>query len=450
MKDRWFNQSTLLFLIVIGVLSHCSKDRIQNPQNRVLHLTILSGNNQIGVAGENLNLPIRVQVKNLDQLPVADVAVLFKSVEGGGTTSSPTMRTNGSGIAEVMWKIGPNYNVLEVVLLSSTYEAGPCYIYAETENPSGLNSAKTLNSLRKLNNLYEMTFYGDYSSILDRMNRKYGGADILDANQFYCSLFTAFGNPNMQLLGRSYDLPIEWPECLVLICRTNPPDGYASITPVRLREIGFPVGTDFDNMLFIEKKKLLDAVFYCPDGINEHGVVAGLANYPSHRFVPDPSKSSIYIHLLVREILDHARNVEEAIEIANQYNIFSSSTPHETSIEIHTMVADPSDKSAILEFSDGELRIIPNTESWQVMTNSPIHNRTIDEMRSECVRFKKIYDSLQSVNGNIDWESGMNILTQVCWPSTAWSAIYDMTNKKIILAHYCDFENLYHISLNNE
>ena len=57
---------------------------------------------------------------------------------------------------------------------------------------------------------------------------------------------------------------------------------------------------------------------------------------------------------------------------------------------------------------------------------------------------------LKSANGSINRMEAMNILEQVAFkPGTEWSAIYDMTNRKIVLAIDYDFENLYHFDFEN-
>jgi hypothetical protein len=44
----------------------------------------------------------------------------------------------------------------------------------------------------------------------------------------------------------------------------------------------------------------------------------------------------------------------------------------------------------------------------------------------------------------------MDILEQVAFkPGTEWSAIYNMTNRQIVLAIDYDFQNLYHFEFEN-
>ena len=315
---------------------------------------------------------------------------------------------------------------------------------------SDFDTLKTINSLEKLDdNLYTITFYGDYGQILDDVNQEFTGnsysAMIRDSiANFYCSLFSVFGNPNVKFFGRSFDNPPQW-RCLTLVGRYNPPDGYSSIALMRMRDIGYGVGTDFENLSYNEKLPLIEAAFHVPDGINEHGVVAALANVTSWNYTPDSGKKTIWITLLVREILDHAKNVDEAIAIAQNYNVCC---PAPGRLNVHTMVADPSGKSVILEMYNGELMVVENTEQWHVVTNSPSYNVPIEQQKAACGRFRTIYNSLETADGNIGESNGLNLLQNVGYPYTQWSAVYNMTEKKVTLSLDYDFNNLFYFSFN--
>jgi penicillin V acylase-like amidase (Ntn superfamily) len=211
-----------------------------------------------------------------------------------------------------------------------------------------------------------------------------------------------------------------------------------------MRDFGYGVSTNFQDLSFEEKIPLLEAAYHPPDGINEHGVVVGLANVRPLDYAPDLNKESIWITILVREILDHARDVNEAAAIANQYNICC---PTSTSLGIHVLVADPTGHSIILELYNGELQVIPNSESWQVLTNSPVFNLSIEQQIDACGRYRAVYEALESANGNIDQEEGMNILQSVGNPFTQWSAMYNMSDRSIALVLDYQFNKVFHFSL---
>lgn len=318
---------------------------------------------------------------------------------------------------------------------------------------NGLDTLCTINSLVKLDeNLYTITFYGDYSDIVEDVNEQFTSSDILTKDgssrevDYFCSLFSAFGNPQQTLFGRSFDNPAGW-RCLTLLGRYNPPNGYRSLALVRMRDFGYEAGTNFDNLTLEEKIPLIEAAFHPPDGINEHGVVAGLANAPVQSYTPDPEKESIWITLLVRKILDNAGNVDEAVSIAQQYNICC---PNSKSLGVHVLVADPSGKSVVLEMYDGQLQVIPNSEPWHVLTNSRAYNLSIDIQRANCWRYEYIYGQLQLKDGEFTQNDSEFILSQVGNPYTQWSAVYDMSNKGMTLFLDYDFTKPFSFSLMDE
>ena len=443
--SRFHQRALILFFILTGLFLECSKETnlVQNPfGHSEITINITSGDNQTGKGGELLDKPVILQILDSEEKPVKNMEINVVVVEGGGRiVNSTDLFSDFRGFAEIEWQIGSGYNAARVSVSNELYPASPCYIYAQGENPVGMNITRTLNSLKQEgNNFYSMSFYGDYTDMLENVNRRYvggvGSGSNLEKN-YFCSLFTAFGNTKRYLFGRSFDNPAGW-ECLTLMGRFNPPDGYRSIAPSRMRDYGYQIGTNFDNLSSSQKTGLMEAAFFVPDGINEHGVVVALANCPPVQFYPEPGKKSIYMTYFVREILDHARNLDEAIQIAGNYNIIFGDIA-----DVHVLIGDASGRSAVLEYFDMELRVIPNIEKWQVATNRRVYNLSVSEQKNSCWRFRTVYDALKDVNGNIDHNQGIIILDSVNFPSTEWSAIYDMTEKKVIIAIDSDFENLY-------
>jgi hypothetical protein len=433
MKKLW-----VLLVFFLCFLPYCAKEsnRTQPPLDINAIITIISGNHQTGQGGTQLADPVVVQVTDLGQNPIPNLEVNFTVVEGSGTIpNNSIVTTDASGMASVEWIIGSSYNGIEVSLSSDSFNAAANYICAVGENPSGIHITRTISSLRNVEGvLYEITFYGNYQS--DTIYREFNST--LSGNSYFCSLFAVFGDPQHYLLGRSFENPAGW-ECLTLLTRVNPSDGYASIAPMRMRDIGFGPGTDFDSVSFVEKNRLLDAIVNPPDGINEHGLVLGLANVTPQPYNRDPNKQNITCVLMVRKILDHARTVEEAAEIALSYNIFGP----DNTLDIHAIVADTTGRSIILEPADGEMKVIPNTRNFQVMTNSPIHNVSLDTLFGQCWRFRTIYERLDSENGILNGSEAVALLQEVGNQWTEWSAVYNISRESATLAIDFNFDALY-------
>jgi hypothetical protein len=447
-----------LFVLFFGCLLffiQCSTRNDPDAQKERLRLAIVSGNGQQGAGGRVLDDRLVVQVKNLSGNPVSGLNLNFQVVEGGGNipdASSPL--TDANGESTVSWVIGSGYNGIEVKISNDNYKASPVYFWAEGENPGGIHITRTIASFHQVAGvLYEMTFYGDYSresiSVAGTNDRQdefiTAGSptrgrrgQAAGSPSYHCSLFSVFGLPGQYRLGRSFDNPSGW-KCLTLLTRVHPNDGYASIAPMRLRDIGFSPESDFDALTFAAKRTFLDAVRFPPDGVNESGLVMGLANVTAQPYVPDPSKETIHFCLWVRMVLNECRTVDEAVALTMKYNILSSGS----TLDVHAMVADASGHSLILEPAEGEMKVIRSQGSFQVMTNSPVYQVPLETQLDQCPRFRFIHETLEAAGGSVDAGGCWDILRQVGNVWTEWSAVYGITARSAALAIDFKFDPLY-------
>jgi hypothetical protein len=292
----------------------------------------------------------------------------------------------------------------------------------------GVDTVRTINSLQRTGDLYTMHYYGDYSDILDDINQSMtGGTRAAFENPAWipgeCTLFSTFSESGEAFLGRNFDNP----HCLVLLTHYDPPEGYASLAFTRMNDLRYGLSTNFDNLTFERKLNLLHAVYFVPDGVNECGLAAGLAYLSPVSYTPAANKETIFITYLIRKILDGARTVDEAATIANNYNVFDNRIG---TISHHLLVSDASGRSAILEFDQGEFRVIEDGTAWQVLTNIPVYNRSASDLKALCWRYGTVYDALESVAGNIARGEAMGILQsaslRVPQGGTIWSAVYDL------------------------
>ncbi len=291
---------------------------------------------------------------------------------------------------------------------------------------------KTLNSLKKINGLYTMTYYANYDSLTDKINETLLGRKP-NPRKTGCSLFTALGNPARPLYGRNFDNPA----CGVLLGRYKPGGGYASIAFSRMNDFGFSKNSDPTSLPLPERRRLLEAPFYAADGVNECGVSVALAYLPRVTTTVDKNKKTLFVTRWIREILDHAKNIDEAVAIATKYNIFDEKA---NILSHHILIGDSSGSSVIVEYSDGKMRVMPNTEPWQVVTNSPLYK--IYPGLESCWRFRSAYEQLKERNGQITWQEGMNVLKSISVPGTQWSWVSDMKSGEIYFALYRDFDQI--------
>ena len=149
-----------------------------------------------------------------------------------------------------------------------------------------------------------------------------------------CSLFAALGDPGNRLYGRNFD----WRYSPALLLFTDRPaaGGYASVSLVDIAYFGFDDGTiDLAALPLAERRALLDAPGWPFDGMNEAGVAVGMAAVPTADERSDRDKPAIGSLGVMREVLDHAGSVDEAVAIFSSYNIDWEGGP-----PLHYLVAD--------------------------------------------------------------------------------------------------------------
>jgi penicillin V acylase-like amidase (Ntn superfamily) len=98
--------------------------------------------------------------------------------------------------------------------------------------------------------------------------------------------------------------------------------------------------------------------------MKEMGLAISTMTDPQGSSSLDPEKGTLGAAEARRFILDHAKDVEEAITLLSQYNVSYKGT----SVS-HLLLADRSGHSALLEWVDGEMKVIRNQQPWLVSTN---------------------------------------------------------------------------------
>jgi hypothetical protein len=301
----------------------------------------------------------------------------------------------------------------------------------------------SLNSLEQVDDypLYAMHYYGAYdkaastAQLLQQVKSKPPSrlARSFDQPAWSCSLFAALSEPDHQLFGRNFD----WQFSPALLLFTNPPDGYASVSMVDIAYLGFrgsEAGTLTDLSL-LDRSPLLQAPFLPFDGMNEHGLVLGMAAVPPGGMRPDPNKETIGSLMVMRELLDHARDVDEAVAILDSYNIDMGGGP-----PIHYLVADPSGRAVLVEFYQGEMAVIPNQAPWHLATNF-LRISAGASPQGRCWRYDTIQQRLAELDGRINRQEAMNLLAEVSQASTQWSIVYEMSSGRINVTMGRDYED---------
>ena len=346
------------------------------------------------------------------------------------------------------------------------------------------NELATLASFQKLSDrdeahrdgaVYQINFSGDYS--FDEFLSQGGASNDAELISFVtrsitkgiipmhiktssiaCSAFTADTQSGDRVFGRNYDFSAT----NTAIVYTDPGEGrHASYSTIDLSFLGLDADKDVET---IGQKILTLAAPYVPlDGINDAGVACGIfMSYQGEgKGTPTDTQTDrpdITSTTLLRLILDYADSVEDAVALAQQYDLHDSASSC-----FHYMVADSTGRSAILEWVgtdadhdvDGAQRqlnvlwndtdALSDSADWQVVTNfikTPgYYDGTTAEMKG-LDRYEHLTAALRETDGIVaDKDAAMDLLASVgrrTWDNddsnsnTVHSVVYDLTDKSVL------------------
>ena len=346
------------------------------------------------------------------------------------------------------------------------------------------NELTTLASFQKLSDrdeahrdgaVYQINFSGDYffdeflsqggasndAELISFITRSITKGIIpmhIKTSSIACSAFTADTQSGDRVFGRNYDFSAT----NTAIVYTDPGEGrHASYSTIDLSFLGLDADKDVET---IGQKFLTLAAPYVPlDGINDAGVACGIfmsyqgegKGTPTDTQTDRPDLTST---TLLRLILDYADSVEDAVALAQQYDLHDSASSC-----FHYMVADSTGRSAILEWvgtdadhdADGAQRqlnvlwndtdALSDSADWQVVTNfikTPgYYDDTTAEMKG-LDRYEHLAAALRETDGIVaDKDAAMDLLASVgrrTWDNddsnsnTVHSVVYDLTDKSVL------------------
>lgn len=333
----------------------------------------------------------------------------------------------------------PGLSLLVVLFLTACYVSPPAVTPTATLLLADLETVEdgtaTLDSLQKVDDfpLYTMRYAGRYAS--DRAYNLLPSETPGQTLDWACSLFTVLLDEEHLLFGRNFD----WRFSPALLLFTDPPDGYASVSMVDIEYLGYEGQSVFSltELPREERLGLLDAPYMPFDGMNEHGLAIGMAAVPGSEVPIDPEKETTGSIAIIRELLDHARTVEEAIAIMAGYNIDFGSGP-----TIHYLIADANRESALVEFYAGEMRVIASEQPWHSATNF-LRSSVDNPEDGGCWRYNRMDSRLEGSQGMLDTTAAMELLADVAQQNTQWSVVYDMAHREVSIAMGRKYREIY-------
>lgn len=233
---------------------------------------------------------------------------------------------------------------------------------------------------------------------------------------FACSTISAKGGDG-KLLGRNFD----WPEeCLIMVVRTQPKNGYKSISTTNLNFLGF--GPDWkpeDSM--INKIMALSSIYIPLDGINEKGLaIADLTaghEAPAHQ---DDDKVNITTTMGIRMILDKAATVDEALELLRNHNMHS-----DLGFAHHYAISDANGKAVVVEWVDNQMYV----KETPVVANHNLTDNYACGIGSENshTRQAALENALAEYNYNLDEEAVLDAINRSSNPHTRWQTLFNQS-----------------------
>jgi hypothetical protein len=306
----------------------------------------------------------------------------------------------------------------------------------DSPGSSGLTAAQkaTLASLQQVDDypLFILHYQNDASrffSALPQAGDSLAGLPGNPRSRWGCSLFAALGDPNGMIFGRNFDWEFS-PAALVF---TDPPDGYASVSMVDLAYLFEP--EQIKNLAVLpeeEKAPLLYAPTIPFDGMNDQGVGVAMAAVPDTELPNDPAKKTLDSLMVMREILDHAATVDEAVGLIQAHNVVMTGGP-----ALHYLIADKGGKAVLVEFVEGQVVVMPNFQPWHQATNFlvsvAIQQTAAHSVVGQCPRFDRLSENLANTQGKLKVSEGLALLDQVSQSITQWSAVYGLTSGEVTL-----------------
>ncbi len=355
---------------------------------------------------------------------------------------------------------------------------------AMTKNPmEGITDAAKVSMLRSMKDLdgtgrlYEINYTADYkldqvvNSGYTDLNRLFGYIAGLLYDKMPskavepsfgagCSAFAAPDAENINfLMGRNYDFrhstkdSTGYVSTSAILIRTAPKGGKKSISMVDGLNLNF--GQGFYNDGDTDLSMMMGLPYAALDGINEDGFAIGILALREEQTNQQTGKTKIAPTVAIRMLLDRASTVKEAVKMLGEYDM--DMRGNGTS-NYHYFMADATGDYAIVEYTRpaGEttprvMEVFTGNDTLRCVTNfyvSPTMVGTRDGWGSSHgkARYETLRNTLLAKDYTLKEDDAMALLKAVSQPpteditsQTQWSALYNLTEKKLRLSILREF-----------
>lgn len=315
------------------------------------------------------------------------------------------------------------------------------------------NEIATVASIKKVNDypFYTMTYEGDYG--IDEFIAQGGASSdaeligfvvqhlmkglpiTIELPDLACSTFNATTTEGDAIFGRNFDLSYS-PSMLV---RTDPADGYASISMVNLGFLGY--GEDKLPDSPTSSITALAAPYAPLDGVNEAGLAVGVLLIDTDPTNQQTDRVDITTTTAIRLMLDKCATVDEALDLLEQYDMHSSANSC-----YHFQIADASGDTVVVEYVDNEMSVLDPDDvttagqpaagtTYMAATNFLLTPGEYDFGGGED-RYATVMGALEAAEGVMDEQQAMDTLQSVSREvkikdngevfQTQWSVVYNL------------------------
>ena len=261
-----------------------------------------------------------------------------------------------------------------------------------------------------------------------------------------CSTFAASSSEGGRLFARNYDNA----EGDYAVVKTNPDDGYSSVSVVSLSFLGYTEDSTPDSIA--NRIRIMATPYFTLDGVNEKGLAVGVLQLFAEPTNQQTDKCDVDTTLAIRILLDYASTVSEAVELLAGYDMHASAGGC-----YHLHIADAAGDSAVVSWVDNEMIVTRSENDYQCATNFFVHDVDFEYTKHGEDRFEIITKALKKANGVVSSAGAMDILAAAAQThtvgsdgtvyTTQWSSVYDLENPSLTICGDMDYENPYTFTL---
>ena len=139
---------SVAFALAALVATACS-DQLTDPTPAPgIQLLIVSGDNQVAPAGQELPQPIVVKATNGSNQPIPNVVVNFVVTAGGGSVFAGAALTDANGLAADVWRLGPNPGTPQSLEVRSVDAQGNKFVWGTFTAMTAPNPAASIQKVQ--------------------------------------------------------------------------------------------------------------------------------------------------------------------------------------------------------------------------------------------------------------------------------------------------------------